>query len=151
MAVSIFPPRCQRQRAWQKRSKQKINSKPNPNSSPNLTPTLKITLTPTLTLTVTLTQTLTLNLTPKRKLWKVLKKVEKRKGKSPRWESNWKAMAYQMWSITATLCAELRLHDKLTFLFELRHATRQMFDWRHNSSSRSVATRNLAVKYTLPN
>ena len=72
MAVSIFPPRCQRQRAWQKRSKQKINSKPN--CSPNLTPTLKITLTSTLTLT----QTLTLNLTPKHKLWKVLKKVKKR-------------------------------------------------------------------------
>jgi len=79
MAVSIFPPRCQQQLAWQKRSKQNINSKPKPNCSPNLTPALKITLTPTITLTLTLTQTLTLNLTPKHKLLKVLKKVEKKK------------------------------------------------------------------------
>jgi len=41
------------------------------------------------------------------------------------------------------LQAARQLHDKLTSLFELRHA---MFNRQHSSSSRSVADRILAVK-----
>jgi len=51
-----------------------------------------------------------------------MKKVKK--GNSPRWKSNWKAMAYQTWSLTTTLRAACRLHDKLTFLFKSHHARR---------------------------
>jgi len=98
-----------------------------------LTPTLIVTLMliPTLTLilnvmlTLKLTQTLTLNLTPKLKLWKALKKVKKKKEEVAKVRVELKkAMAYQTWSITAMLRAASRLHDKLIFSFELRHATR---------------------------
>jgi len=56
-------------------------------------------------------------------MWNVLKKKQT-KGKSPRSELNRKPMAYHTWSITATLQAAHQLHDKLTFLFKLRDATR---------------------------
>ena len=72
MAVSILLPRFWRRQAWQKQCKHKRQT---------LSLTLALTLTVALTLAqkLTLTLTQTLSLTPKRKLWKVLKKVTKKK------------------------------------------------------------------------
>jgi len=85
---------------------------------------------------VTLTLAVALTLTSKPR---VLKKVKKnwshdlkvcnqsllRKHQSPlRWEVNWKPLAHQIWNTSATLPGPCCLSDKLTALFELRHARR---------------------------
>jgi len=107
LAISILPPRCLWQQDWQKRSKHKIETSkltlaPNANPSSS-TLTQMLTLNPNANCNANANWTL--NLTPKGKVRKVLKKVKKKKAKSPKWELNRKAMAYQTWSITTTLRA----------------------------------------------
>jgi len=76
-------------------------------------------------------------LTPEGKVWEVLKKVKKNwshelkrasiqlpKCKAPNREANPQHLAWQTWKVSIRLPDQYWLSDKVTALFELRHARR---------------------------